>query len=174
MRAGIIALSLLLAGWAPAFAQSRTQPATGGGFAWGDAPPILPKGAQMAIISGNPAKKGPFVIRLKLPPNYVIPPHQHPTAEQINVLYGAFNTGMGDKFNKRMGKLQERGAYIAIPAKTSHYAWTSSETVLQVQGTGPYTMTYVDPADDPSKPPAAPDQGQGQDQAQPQQGKKTP
>ncbi len=163
MRAGIIALSLLLAAplltaplltdGAPALAQSRSQPSSGDVFAWRDAPPILPKGAQMAVISGDPAKTGPFVIRLKLPTNYVIPPHQHPTSEQVTVLYGAFNAGMGDKLNKRKGKPYARGDSMTLPAKTNHYAWTSSETVVQVKGTGPFAMTYVDPADDPSTPP---------------------
>jgi len=36
-------------------------------------------------------------------------------------------------------------------AKVGHYAWTSSETVVQVHGQGPFAITYVNPADDPSK-----------------------
>ena len=118
---------------------------------WGPAPAVFPKGAQMAVLSGDPGKKGPFVIRLKLPANYVIPPHQHPTAEQLTVLYGAFNAGMGDKLDKTRTKTLERGAYLPVPAKTNHYAWTSSETVVQVKGTGPFLIDYVNPADDPSK-----------------------
>jgi len=153
MRAGIIAFFLLLVWGASAVAQ-RAAPAAGTDqLAWSPAPPSVPKGAQMAVISGDPGKKGPFVIRLKLPANYVIPPHQHPTAEQVTVLYGAFNAGMGDKLNKRKGKPYARGDVMTIPAKTNHYSWTSSETVIQVKGTGPFAMTYVDPADDPSKPP---------------------
>ncbi|HEX3500247.1 MAG TPA: cupin domain-containing protein, partial [Stellaceae bacterium] len=101
MRTGIIALSLLLAGWAPAFAQSRTAASAGQQFAWQAGPPILPKGAQMTVISGDPAKEGPYAIRLKLPNNYVIPPHQHPTRAEITVLYGAYYLGIGDKLNKR-------------------------------------------------------------------------
>ena len=151
MRAGVIALSLLLAGGSPAFAQSRTAAPGANQFAWREGPPVLPKGAQMAVVSGDPGKKGPFVIRLKLPANYVIPPHQHPTAEQLTVLYGAFNAGMGDKLDKTRTKTLERGAYLPVPAKTNHYAWTSSETVVQVKGTGPFLIDYVNPADDPSK-----------------------
>ena len=29
---------------------------------WGPAPPVLPKGAQFAVLSGDPGKKGPFTI----------------------------------------------------------------------------------------------------------------
>jgi hypothetical protein len=28
---------------------------------WGPAPPVLPKGVQMAVLAGDPGKKGPFV-----------------------------------------------------------------------------------------------------------------
>ena len=44
---------------------------------WGPAPPILPAGAQIAVLEGNPAEKGPIVMRLKLPANYNIPAHWH-------------------------------------------------------------------------------------------------
>jgi hypothetical protein len=154
MRAKIVMLSLLLAGGAPAFAQS---PAPGAGpdrLTWHAAPSSLPKGAQMAVLAGDPAKKGPFVLRLKLPANYVIPPHQHPTAERLTILYGVLNTGMGDKLDKRKTKPLERGASLPLPARTTHYAWTSSETVIQVSGTGPFVMTYADPANDPGKTPS--------------------
>jgi hypothetical protein len=151
MRARCVAFCLLLAGGAPALAQS---PAPGVGpdqLTWRAGPPSLPKGAQMAVLNGDPGKKGPFVLRLKLPANYVIPPHQHPTSERLTVLYGILNTGIGDKVDKRKTKALERGAALSIPAQTTHYAWTSGETVVQVDGTGPFVMTYADPADDPGK-----------------------
>jgi hypothetical protein len=34
---------------------------------WSPAPPIFAKGAQMAVLSGDPSKSGQFVIRLKAP-----------------------------------------------------------------------------------------------------------
>src|SRR6476469_6945196 len=36
---------------------------------WGAAPPALPKGVQLTVSSGDPAKNGPFVVRLNLPAN---------------------------------------------------------------------------------------------------------
>src|SRR5437868_9947201 len=153
MRAGIIALSLLLAGAAPVLAQNRSQPAPNDAFTWRAAPPSLPKGAQMVVVSGDPAKKGPFVIRLKLPPNYVVPPHRHPTAESLTVLYGVLNVGMGEKLDKTRTKRYERGDHLSIPANAPLYVLTGSQTIVQLNGTGPYAMDYVDPANDPSKPP---------------------
>ena len=33
---------------------------------WTAAPPVLPQGAQIAVLYGDPGKKGPFVFRLKI------------------------------------------------------------------------------------------------------------
>ena len=41
---------------------------------WAAAPSVLPKGAQVAVLSGDPSKTGPFTIRLKGPEGYKFPP----------------------------------------------------------------------------------------------------
>src|SRR5262245_11344865 len=46
---------------------------------WGPAPPMLPPGAQIAVLSGDPTKSAPYAVRLKFPANYAIPAHSHPT-----------------------------------------------------------------------------------------------
>src|SRR5690242_6239129 len=53
---------------------------------WGPSPPGLPPGAQVSVVAGDPGKDGPYVIRAKLPSGYKIPPHFHPTAENVTVL----------------------------------------------------------------------------------------
>ena len=40
---------------------------------WGAAPPMLPAGAQIAVLAGDPTKAGPYTVRLKFPANYDIP-----------------------------------------------------------------------------------------------------
>src|SRR6187455_3091298 len=32
---------------------------------WGPAPPMLPAGAEIAVVSGDPGKPAPYVVRLK-------------------------------------------------------------------------------------------------------------
>jgi hypothetical protein len=32
---------------------------------WGDVPPGLPPGAKMAVLAGDPTKKGPFTVRMQ-------------------------------------------------------------------------------------------------------------
>src|SRR4051794_26167426 len=66
---------------------------------WLDGPTSVPPGAKLAVLEGNPAKEGPFVIRLKLPDGYRIPPHTHPKPERLTVISGVFNIGMGEKFD---------------------------------------------------------------------------
>ena len=82
---------------------------------WGDVPPGLPPGAKMAVLAGDPTKKGLFTVRLQAPAGYKVPPHTHPTAENITVISGAFNVGMGDKFDEAAGKSLEAGGFVVLP-----------------------------------------------------------
>ncbi len=118
---------------------------------WGPAPPSLTKGAQFAVISGNPAAAGPFVIRLKFPAGYKIAPHWHPTDEHVTVISGTIAFGMGDKFDKAGMKELLAGAYAMMPAEMRHFALAKTAATVQVHGTGPFVLNYVNPADDPSK-----------------------
>jgi anti-sigma factor ChrR (cupin superfamily) len=118
---------------------------------WGGAPPFLPSGAQAAVLSGDPSKDGLYVLRLKLPAGYKIAAHNHPTSEYVTVLSGSFHLGMGDKLDEAGGKELGPGGFAVAPAKMNHFAWTTSPAEVQVHGTGPFAITYVNPADDPRK-----------------------
>jgi mannose-6-phosphate isomerase-like protein (cupin superfamily) len=124
---------------------------------WGPGPPALPKGMQIAVLSGNPGEAGPYVLRAKLPAGYVIKPHWHPTDENLTVLSGEAKAGMGDAIDEKSMDTMTAGSFARMPATMHHYLVTTTETVLQVHGTGPFTLTYVNPADDPrtAAPPAA-------------------
>ena len=41
------------------------------------------------------------------------------------------------------------GSFMHMPAGTAHYAYAETETVVQVQGSGPFDVVYIDPKDDP-------------------------
>src|SRR5438105_4487223 len=71
---------------------------------WVDVPPGLPPGAKMAVLEGDPTKKGNFTVRMQAPAGYKIPPHSHPTAEHITVISGTMNFGAGDHFDEAAGK----------------------------------------------------------------------
>lgn len=119
---------------------------------WGTAPPMLPAGAQIAVLAGDPTKPEPYTVRLKFPAHYTIPPHAHPTDEHIVVISGALTFGMGDKLLKSSAenKTLSSGGFALMPAHMNHYAYTSEqETTIVLYGQGPVQFKYVNPADDP-------------------------
>jgi quercetin dioxygenase-like cupin family protein len=118
---------------------------------WGDAPPSLPKGASLAVVSGDPAKPGPFTIRVRFPEGYKIAPHWHPTDEHVTVLAGTVAFGMGDKHDPAAMKDLTAGGFARMPAEMRHYVTAKTAATVQVHGTGPFTLNYVNPADDPRK-----------------------
>jgi quercetin dioxygenase-like cupin family protein len=144
---GVLALSLT----ASAGLAEEMTVATPESLKWGPAPPTLPKGAQLAVLSGDPGAKGPYVVRVKLPAGYQVPAHNHPTTENVTIISGNFNIGMGDKLDKKHGQALKAGGFFSMPPKMNHYAWTSSAAVIQIHGDGPFQIDYVNPADDPSK-----------------------
>ena len=118
---------------------------------WGDAPPVLPPGAKLAVLSGDPGKAVPFVVRLQMPAGYRIAAHWHPTDENVTVLSGTFAFGMGDKFDAAALKDLPAGGFVALPANMHHFAMAKTAATVQLDGPGPFVINYIDPADDPSK-----------------------
>ncbi len=119
---------------------------------WKDGPASLPAGAKVAVLEGDPSKEGLFTMRLLLPDGFKIQPHWHPKVERVTVISGVFNLGMGDKFDQTATREMPAGTFGFWPAGMKHFAWAKGETVLQLHGTGPWMITYVNPSDDPRKP----------------------
>ncbi|QYY28959.1 MULTISPECIES: cupin domain-containing protein [Cupriavidus] len=148
------AILALLAAAGPANAQ---EPAAAGmeminpdAVKWGDAPASLPKGAKLAVLYGDPGKDVPFVIRLKTPAGYKVPAHWHTQAENLTVISGTLYLGAGDKMDMAHAHALKTGGFHYLPAKAHHYAFSKTETVVQIHGTGPLDIHYLDPKDDPS------------------------
>ncbi len=116
---------------------------------WGPAPAVLPAGAEMAVVSGDPSKAAPFVVDLRMPDGYRLQPHFHPTAETVEVKLGTFRYGMGDVFDTLQTKPMHVGDKGTIPATMHHFATARGRTIVQVSSMGPFVLTYVNPADDP-------------------------
>jgi quercetin dioxygenase-like cupin family protein len=135
---------------APALEHKTLAP---GDIKWGDAPPIFQKGAKMTVLYGDPSKEGLFIVRLKMPANYKIMPHTHPTDENVTVISGEFAIGMGDKLDTKT-KALPAGTFYSMPAKMHHYAFSTKESIVEVSAMGPFVLNYINPDDDPSKPPA--------------------
>jgi anti-sigma factor ChrR (cupin superfamily) len=117
---------------------------------WSDVP-SLPAGAKVAVIEGPMNQAVPFTVRLKFPDKYSIPPHWHPAVERVTVLSGTFHMGLGEKFDRSKGHALQAGGIAIMQPKTPHFAWTTGETIVQLHGTGPWGVTYLNPNDDPRK-----------------------
>jgi quercetin dioxygenase-like cupin family protein len=153
-----IALILLAAASARAAdAEKKAAPAKGeavfvtpGDIKWGPAPPDLPKGAELAVLHGDPSKKAPFTVRLKMSPGYKIPPHWHTRDEQLTILSGLLMLHMGDSFDAPANNL-DPGSFHFLPGKMHHAAEAKGETIVQIDGMGPFDIHYLNPADNPNK-----------------------
>ena len=67
------------------------------------------------------------------------------------MISGTFNFGMGDKFDQSTTKAMPAGTFGYWPAGMKHFAWAKGETIVQLHGIGPWTIEYLNPADDPRK-----------------------
>jgi hypothetical protein len=122
---------------------------TPGEATWMPAPDALPAGAQLAVLDGDPMGTGPFTVRLKLPDGYTVAPHWHPTDEKVTVIEGTFLVGMGDQFSESSLKTLGAGSFAKMPQHMNHYASAKGATTIQIEGMGPFAMTYVNASDDP-------------------------
>jgi quercetin dioxygenase-like cupin family protein len=116
---------------------------------WQPAPPAIPAGVGFAVLHGNPAEQGLFVIRLKFPAGFEAPPHRHSNEEHVTIISGTLGVGTGETLSREAAPLLAAGSFIQMPANMAHFAWTDQETVLQINGMGPFDVTYVNPEDDP-------------------------
>ena len=117
--------------------------------------PIIP-GWEMATVSGDSSKDGePFVIRLRGADGSKVPPHWHPTDENVTVLKGTFLVGMGESYDDSKLLTMNVGNFTLMPKEVRHFANCKSETIIQVHGLGPFKVNWVNPADAPM-PPAKP------------------
>jgi ketosteroid isomerase-like protein len=136
---------------APGAESAESVLLTPGDVKYGQAPPGLPPGAKMAVVSGDPSKAEPFVIRAQMPAGYKIAPHWHPTTESLTVLSGTVAVGMGDKFDQPAMKDVAVGGFTSVPGQMHHFFMSKTASTIQVHGMGPFAINYVNPADDPSQ-----------------------
>jgi quercetin dioxygenase-like cupin family protein len=140
----LAALGLL----ASSLAAQHAAPA-GPGLQWGPVPGLLPRGAQMALVSGDPFKAAPLKVLLSMPDGYKMPPHFHPADEHVEVKQGTFLVGMGDKFDLKKATPMVTGDTGTAPAGMHHYAAAKGATIVSLTMMGPYVITYIRPSDEP-------------------------
>jgi hypothetical protein len=113
--------------------------------------PLIP-GVEMAVVSGDPDKKGGlYVIRIRSKGEVKVPPHWHPTDEHVTVLAGSFLVGRGDKYDASKLSEMKVGAHSVMPATMPHFGLHKAGNVVEVYGEGPFAPTFVNPEDDPNR-----------------------
>jgi hypothetical protein len=121
----------------------------GAALDWQPVPPALPPGARVAVLEGDAAQAGPFRFRLEMPDGYEARPHYHPVSETIEVIEGTFLHGRGTEWDEAELKPLVAGEVADLAAEEPHFVRTRGRTVIEVRTSGPFGMTYVNPADDP-------------------------
>ncbi len=125
---------------------------TPGDVQYGPAPNFIPAGAQLAVLEGNPmGNTGDYTIRVKMPDGYKVASHWHPKRENVTIVSGTLNFGMGDKFDESHMKPFPTGSFAYLDPDMHHYVKAQGETVVQIHGMAPVQFNYVNPADDPSR-----------------------
>jgi len=112
--------------------------------------PAFPPEARLAILVGDPAKPGPYVIRVKLQDGVRLAPHKHPEDRIYTVMSGVFYIGLGETFDESLLTAYGPGSVIVLPGGQPHFHWAKSgEYITQVTAIGPLGLDYVDRANDP-------------------------
>jgi quercetin dioxygenase-like cupin family protein len=116
---------------------------------WGPAPPSLPAGAESAVLYGDPGKQGMFALRIKAPKGYRIAPHTHPQPEVVTIISGKLSLGLGPAADRAGVETLPVSAFTSMPPGVVHYAFMDEDTIIQINGVGPWGIDYFNPKDDP-------------------------
>jgi hypothetical protein len=103
---------------------------------------------KIAVLQGDPMTAGrSYTIRLSCTDGTNVAPHWHPATENVTVIKGTFLLGMGAKWDDAAMKEIPVGGFASAPAQMRHYGECKGDTVVQVNGIGPFVVNFVGPDD---------------------------
>jgi quercetin dioxygenase-like cupin family protein len=105
--------------------------------------PGYPPGYARMMLEGKAGEPGAHTYRVRLPAGFRAEPHTHPADEQVTVLQGPWQLGLGESFDTSRLKALPAGSFVIIPAGTPHFISTENEAIVQVHGVGPVSFTVV-------------------------------
>ena len=89
-------------------------------------------GAEIAVVNGNPAAEGAFVIALRFAAGGMIPPHWHPGETRVVVISGEAVVGIGDVADLEHTPALKPGGFAVIPAEAHHFEAGKTASVIYV------------------------------------------
>jgi quercetin dioxygenase-like cupin family protein len=102
---------------------------------------------ETAVLYGDPAKPGPYVLMFKWLPGNMSQPHWHPNDRMITVLKGTWWVGTGNKFDPANTVPMREGTFVTHFGKQVHWDGAKDEdAILLIVGEGPATNTRVEEA----------------------------
>jgi len=114
--------------------------------------PSMPKGAQIAVLHGQPGKPGLFTLRIKLPARFKLPVHSHPDERIRTIISGTYYSALGEKADPERLIAFPVGTFSHVPPQLWQFAETRDEEVIfEITGIGPTGIDYLHPADDPRR-----------------------
>lgn len=102
-------------------------------------------GLETAVTFGDPAKPGPYVLRVRYPKGYKLMPHFHPDEWRTGVvLSGNYYFGLGEQWDESKLKAYPPGTFFSEPKGTPHFVWAKDgEVIVQVTAMGPTAVTRI-------------------------------
>ena len=112
--------------------------------------------ARVARAEVDPEGRRPWIVTAsKFYEDGVLDP-EHPErvrlaalgVDRMIIVSGAFNLGTGETFDSAR-TIPLYAGYAHWPNKGAFFAFTKEETVVEIQGVGPWAVNYLNAADDP-------------------------
>lgn len=107
------------------------------------------EGAEIAFMEGDISQEEPFTFRLRLEDGYEILPHVHPEYERVTVLSGTLHFAHGEVFDRAATRTLPPGSLAIMPPGDPMFGYAEGEVIIQLHGTGPWGIEYLNPEDDP-------------------------
>ncbi|WP_097991027.1 cupin domain-containing protein [Methyloterricola oryzae] len=101
-----------------------------------------PGGSESAVLVGDPAKPGLYVVLNKWKAHHNSKPHSHPNDRFITVISGTWWVGTGSDYKPDEFKPVPAGSFVTHFGKEVHYDGAKEgDVILQIVGIGPATST---------------------------------
>jgi mannose-6-phosphate isomerase-like protein (cupin superfamily) len=113
-------------------------------------PAILPQGAQVSFVRGNPYLLEPCTVDFRMPDKYTLPPHTNPAREHVTIKSGTLRVGLGMKIDRKQSIVLSAGDTASTPKGVPHWSIAEGEVeIIVTWDEGPMGIAYMSRRDEP-------------------------